>query len=279
MRRGDFRPPAIWILWLINLAHLRHQFRDMLQPLSLPVSWLRITRPAHQRFFDGNRAMSNPPTICLPALLRHARIAGETLDFFLAAERNAMPRAPASHVTTVLQELHSNDQDAQSRLLSLVYDELRRMAAGFLGNERPNHSYRPTDLAHEAVIRLLGADLAGKSRTQFFAVAAKAMRDILVEHARRRVTAKRGGGCQRVPLDDIADYFEQESIDVMALHEALERLAALDQRKSQVVTLRFFGGYTNEEVGQLLDVSKSTIDSDWRIARAWLYGQLAGSNP
>jgi RNA polymerase sigma-70 factor, ECF subfamily len=181
-----------------------------------------------------------------------------------------------SDVTTVLQELRAGTDDAQDRLLDLVYDELRRMAAGFLRRQPPNHTWQPTELVHEAVARLLGTDALelAHNRAHFFGVAARAMRQLLVEHVRRRRTQKWGGGWQRVPLDDLSDHLARQHLDVQALHEALEQLAAFHERQSQVVTLRFFGGFSVEEVAEQLGVSVSTVESDFRIARAWLHSRL-----
>jgi RNA polymerase sigma factor (TIGR02999 family) len=145
--------------------------------------------------------------------------------------------------------------------------------------ERRHHTLQPTDLAHEALVRLLGSDVQMENRKEFFASAARLMREILVEHARRRGAAKRGGGWQRVPLDDVADYFEECNLDVLAVKEALERLATFSERQSQVITLRFFARFTVEEIATLLGVSVSTVESDSRIAKAWLHSQLGGTNP
>jgi RNA polymerase sigma factor (TIGR02999 family) len=181
-----------------------------------------------------------------------------------------------SDVTTVLQELQAGNDDAQDRLLDLVYGELRRMAAGFLRRQSPNHTWQPTELVHEAVARILGSDVLDltRNRAHFFAVAARTMRQLLVEHVRRRRAHKRGGGWRRVPLDDLSDHLERQRLDVLALDEALGRLAAFHERQSQVVTLRFFGGFSVEEVADLLGVSVSTVESDFRIARAWLHSRL-----
>jgi RNA polymerase sigma factor (TIGR02999 family) len=187
-----------------------------------------------------------------------------------------MANSSHSDVTTALQELHAGDDDARGRLLDRVYGELRRMAAGFLRRHAPNHSWQPTELANEAVARILGTDVLEltRNRAHFFAVAARTMRELLVEHVRLRRAQKRGGGWHRVPLDDLSDSLARQRLDVGALHDALERLAALHERQSQVVTLRFFGGFSVEEVAEQLGVSVSTVESDFRIARAWLHSRL-----
>ncbi len=192
-----------------------------------------------------------------------------------------MAPMPSSVVTTILQDLHAGDPDAQERLVRLVYDELRRMAGGFLRGERPSHTWQPTDLVHEALARLLGADVLEetKNRQHFFGVAARTMRRLLIEHARMRNAGKRQGQWQRVPLDDVADYFAQQNLDVVALHEALECLATLNERQSEVVTLRYYFRFTVAEIAQQLEVSPSTVESDMRFTVAWLRGQLVGAQP
>jgi RNA polymerase sigma factor (TIGR02999 family) len=182
-----------------------------------------------------------------------------------------------SDLSTVLEELHAGNQDAQSRLLHMVYDELRRMAACFMHGERPSHTWQPTDLVHEALVRLLGGQLPSRSRGEFFGAAAEAMRRLLVEHARRRKAQKRGDGRQRVPLDEVAMYFEQEKLDVAAVPEAVDLLSTFQPRQSQVVTWHYFGRFTVKEIAHMLAVSVSTVESDLRFARAWLHRQLAGT--
>jgi RNA polymerase sigma factor (TIGR02999 family) len=144
--------------------------------------------------------------------------------------------------------------------------------------ERADHTLSPTGVVHEAVIRLLGDAVFDKApdRSYLFASAARAMREILVEHARRRASGRRGGGRRRVPLDRVLESFEAKDVDVIALHEALDRLAEWNARQSQVMTLRYFGGLTMAEVARSLGVSLVTVERDWRLARAWLGGQLRG---
>jgi RNA polymerase sigma factor (TIGR02999 family) len=187
-----------------------------------------------------------------------------------------MPEQADSDVTAVLCQLHAGDPEAQGRLLNLVYDELRRMAAGFMRREAPDHTWQATDLVHETLGRLLGADVLRQTtnRHHFFGTVARIMRQLLIEHVRLRQAHKRGGGWRRVPLDELSDYFTRQDLDVLAVHEALERLAALNERQSQVVTLRYFGGFTVEEIAAQLEVSVSTVESDFRLARTWLHTQL-----
>jgi RNA polymerase sigma factor (TIGR02999 family) len=179
-----------------------------------------------------------------------------------------------SDVTTVLSELHAGDPDAQGRLLNAVYGELRQMAAGFLGGERRDHTLQPTALVNEFALRLLGTDLKARDRSSFFALATVAMRNILAEHGRRRAAQKRGDNWPRVPLDDVADYFERHNLDVQALNQALVLLAVHDQRQSEVITLHYFGRFTVPEIAEQLDISVSTVESDLRHAKAWLRRQL-----
>jgi RNA polymerase sigma factor (TIGR02999 family) len=179
-------------------------------------------------------------------------------------------------VTTLLDEIRGGNSAAKARLVELVYDELRRLASGLLRRERPEHTLQPTALAHEAFLRLLAPQaLAGtRDRSHFLAAAARAMRQILVDHARRRAADKRGGGQEVLPLDEALDHLARQKLDVLAVHEALEELAGLNERQSQVVELRFFGGYTVPEIAELLEVSVSTVESDFRKATAFLRSRL-----
>jgi RNA polymerase sigma factor (TIGR02999 family) len=159
--------------------------------------------------------------------------------------------------------------------LSLVYDELRRLAASYMRRERANHTLQPTALVHEAYLRMIDQKTAGwDDRTHFFGVAARIMRQVLVDHARKLNAAKRKKDRVQVSLDRVANPSRKEEIDLVALDEALRELAAFDERKSQVVELRFFAGLTLEEVAQALGVSKRTAESDWFMARAWLRDKL-----
>jgi RNA polymerase sigma factor (TIGR02999 family) len=181
-------------------------------------------------------------------------------------------------LTVILGRTRAGDEKARGELLALVYDELRRVASGLMRGERPNHTLSPTAVVHEAVIRLLGDAVLDKAvdRSYLFAAAARAMREVLIDHARRRAAGRRGGGRRRVPLDAVVDYFEGQGLDLVAVHEALDRLAERDQRQAQVMTLRYFGGMTVAEVAAALGVSVVTVERDWRLARAWLVDQLGG---
>src|SRR3954452_17878654 len=181
-------------------------------------------------------------------------------------------------LTLILGRARDGDERARGELLALVYNELRRVASGLMRRERGDHTLSPTAVVHEAVIRLLGEEVFDRAgdRNFLFAAAARAMREVLIDHARRRAAGRRGGGRRRVPLDAVVDYFQGQGLDVVAVHEALDRLAELDERQAQVMTLRYFGGMTVAEVAASLGVSASTVEQDWRLARAWLAGQLGG---
>jgi RNA polymerase sigma factor (TIGR02999 family) len=178
--------------------------------------------------------------------------------------------------TRILGRVRAGDNRARGELLTLVYDELRRLAARLMRRERPDHTLPPTAVVNEVVIRLLNDAVFERApnRNDLFAAAARAMREVLIDHARRRAAARRGWGWTRVPLDPVLDYFEAQDLDVVAVHEALDRLAALNGRQSQVITLRYFGGLTVPEVAGALGVSVVTVERDWRLARAWLRSQL-----
>ncbi len=181
-------------------------------------------------------------------------------------------------LTVLLGRARDGDEQARSGLIALVYQELRRVASRLMRRERTDHTLSPTAVVHEAVIRLLGDAVFDEAanRSYLFASAARAMREVLIDHARRRAAGKRGGSRRRVPLDLVADYFEEQGLDIIAVHEALDRLAELNDRQAQVMTLRYFGGMTVPQVAEALGVSVVTVERDWRLARAWLGGQLGG---
>jgi RNA polymerase sigma factor (TIGR02999 family) len=183
-------------------------------------------------------------------------------------------------LTAIINEARAGGADAQERLVRAIYAHLRRTASGLLRRERPGHTLQPTALVHEALLRLLDADTLADApnRRYLFAIAAQAMRQVLVDHARHRKARKREGNRVRVPLDPVLAGFDEQGLDVIDLHEALERLAQDHPRQAQVVTLRFFGGLSVAEVAETLAVSEKTIKCDWRFARAWLRGQLGGTS-
>ncbi len=181
-------------------------------------------------------------------------------------------------VTRLLRAWGEGDAKAGDRLMPLVYAELRKRAAAYLRRERPGHTLQPTALVHEAYVRMVGQDRAAwKNRAQFFGVAACMMRRILVDHARALNMAKRSGRLINVELQDDHAVVAAPDIDVLALDEALTRLAAFDARKTAVAELRFFSGLSVEETAQVLGVSVATVEREWQVARAWLYSALKGS--
>jgi RNA polymerase sigma factor (TIGR02999 family) len=179
--------------------------------------------------------------------------------------------------TRVLRELAAGDATAAARLLPLVYDDLRAIAGNLMRRERRDHTLQPTAVVHEAFLRLAGSGhVSWESRVHFLNIAGRAMRQLLVDHARAREAAKRGGGGGRVTLDaglDVASGVTPD-VDVLALHEALEQLAVEHERPARVVEMRFFGGLTAEEAAHLLGVSVPTVSEDWALARAWLHRRL-----
>jgi RNA polymerase sigma factor (TIGR02999 family) len=180
--------------------------------------------------------------------------------------------------TELLIAWGAGDQTARDRMLPLVYDELRRLAAGYLRRERPGHTLQPTALVHEAYVRLIDQrQVDWSNRAQFIGLAAVMMRRILVNHARDRVADKRGGGAEHVPLTVAGEPMGAPEVNLLDLHDALDRLAEVDQRKGQIVELKFFGGLTMDEIAETLRVSRATVEREWKFARAWLYRAVSGS--
>lgn len=181
----------------------------------------------------------------------------------------------AGEVTRLLGDLRSGNKDVEAQLFTLVYDELRRIAAAYLRRERPDHTLQPTALVHEAYLRLVDqSEQNWNNRAHFLGIGAHLMRQILVDYARKRDADKRGGGERPVTLDEIALPGFKQPEEILAVDEALSRLEQLDKRQSQIVELRFFGGLTEEEIGELLHLSVRTIKRDWSVARAWLYAEI-----
>ena len=182
-------------------------------------------------------------------------------------------------ITGLLDDWSRGDRHALDRLLPVIYAELRRIAVRQLRHERDGHTLQPTALVHEAYLRLVEQRSAGwQNRAHFFGVAARVMRRVLVDHARRHTAKKRGDGAQRVPLEDIAAQ-PPDHIPVLALDHALERLEKLDPGLAHIVELRAFGGLTIDEAAQVMNVSTSTAKRDWRTARAWLTRELTPGSP
>jgi RNA polymerase sigma-70 factor, ECF subfamily len=182
-----------------------------------------------------------------------------------------------SEITKLLITLKDGDRaSAAAKLMPLVYDEFRALAARHLRRERADHTLQPTALVHEAYLRLIDQTRVDwQGRTHFFAVGAQAIRRILVDHARQRKRQKRGGGAGRVVLDESVALAPQRAEEILALDEALSRLGQLDSRQAQVVEMRFFAGMSVDEVAGVLGVSKRTIEGDWTMARAWLMRELS----
>jgi len=185
----------------------------------------------------------------------------------------------ASEVTQLLQGWREGDGKALDALLPLVYKELRRLAHFQLRNERADHTLQSSALVHEAYLRLVGVNPPRwESRTHFFAIAAQLMRQILVDYARRHRAAKRGGSVCKVSLQDAMVMPRQTDIDVIALDDALQTLAKIDERQSRVVELRFFAGLSLEEISSALNIGPATVQRDWTAARAWLYREMSGKS-
>ena len=193
-----------------------------------------------------------------------------------------MSTSDTAKATILLRRLSRGDDGAADELLPLVYGELHALAARFMGERAAGHTLQPTALVNEAWLRMIEPAAGGnfENRAHFLGVAAKAMRSVLVDHARRRGAQKRGGALERVPLEDIAALFEERSSDLLALDEALTRLAAMDAQLGRIVELRFFGGLSVEETARTLGVSEPTIVRGWRVARMWLQRELGlGADP
>lgn len=184
------------------------------------------------------------------------------------------PPGPPHEVTQLLQRLRAGDADARERLFPLVYDELKQVARRALRRERPDHTLRPTELVHEAYLKLGAAAGPWQDRAHFLGVAARAMRQILVDHARRRLAGKRGGGMIATTLEDVGGEAALPPEEVLALDAALERLEQQDPRLRALVEYRFFGGLTDKEIAELLQISERTVNRDWARARAWLHKEV-----
>jgi len=185
------------------------------------------------------------------------------------------PSVSPDRVTQLLQQWSHGDDSALAELTPLVYEELRRLAHHYMEGERPDHTLQTTALVNEAYLRLADQTASNwQSRAHFFAVAARAMRQILVSYARSNRAQKRGGGVARIELDESAILSPEQSKEIVDLHEALERLGTLDSRKARVVELKYFGGLNYEEIAEVMKVSTVTVRRDWVFAKAWLYDEL-----
>ncbi len=179
-------------------------------------------------------------------------------------------------ITGLLLDWGNGDKAALDRVITLVYQELRRVARREMRRERPGDTLQTTALINEAYLRLVDyARVRPRDRSHFFAIAAQAMRRILIERARSRRSAKRGSGAQKVSLDEAADVSNQRAANLVALDEALTNLAAIDPRKAEIVELKYFGGLTIEETAEVLDVSTPTVERDWHMAKIWLHREIS----
>jgi RNA polymerase sigma factor (TIGR02999 family) len=177
----------------------------------------------------------------------------------------------SNEVTALLIDWSNGDKAAYDKLVPLVHDELHRLAHRYMSRERPGHTLQTTALVDEAYLRLVDKKVQWQNRTHFFAIAAQVMRRILVDHARAHAYQKRGGGAQKLELNEAMVMARERGAELIALDEALVRLSQFDARKARVVELRFFGGLTVDETAQVLGISPNTVDRDWSTARAWLY--------
>jgi RNA polymerase sigma-70 factor, ECF subfamily len=178
-------------------------------------------------------------------------------------------------VTRLLLDWRNGDQEALTKLMPLVYGELRRLARQYMRRERPGHTLQTSALINEAYLRLVDQDIAWENRAHFFAISARLMRQILVDHARERNSIKRGGNQFKISLAEAANLGQDQASDIVALDDALKSLAEIDPRQSQIVELRFFGGLTIEETAEVLGVSHTTVERDWNFAKAWLHRELS----
>jgi RNA polymerase sigma-70 factor, ECF subfamily len=185
---------------------------------------------------------------------------------------------PPQDVTVLLAEVTKGDQQAASKLIPLVYDELRRLAGRYMRRERTGHTLQATALVHEAYLKLVQyPSVDWQNRAHFFGIAAQVMRHILVDHARGRGREKRGAGQQLVSLAEALVFSPEKSVELLKLDESLERLTKLDPRQGRIVELRFFGGLTVEETAHVLGISPKTVKREWSVAKAWLHGDLRQS--
>ena len=181
----------------------------------------------------------------------------------------------SDEITRILQALSEGDREAPEKLMPLVYDELRRLASGYMRRERSEHTLQATALVHEAYLRLVDqTQIDWKGRAHFFSIAARLMRQILVDHARERNAAKRGGGVTKLALDEAISFAADNEIDLVALNDALNALAAFDSQQARIVELRFFGGLTIEDTAEVLKVSAATVKREWGLAKAWLRREI-----
>jgi RNA polymerase sigma factor (TIGR02999 family) len=190
------------------------------------------------------------------------------LEFFLS--QSQLPE-----ITRILKSWSGGNREAVDDLMPLVYDELHKVAQQYLRRQRTDHTLQPTALVNEAYLKLIDiSDVEWQDRAHFFAFASQVMRHILVDYARGQAREKRGGGAQKLSLDEAISYSKETEVDLLALDEALSELAAIDEKQGKIVELRFFGGLTVEETGVVLRISPATVKREWRIAKAWLFKRM-----
>ena len=187
----------------------------------------------------------------------------------------AVTELSSTDVTALLTQLSKGDKSVIERLMPLVYDELHRRAAGYMRKERANHTLQPTALVHEAYLKLVQQRESNwKNRAHFLAVAAQLMRRILIDHARARLSAKRGGELEIVSLEEASQFRTDTPAGLLSVDDALTKLEKLDPRQGHIVEMRFYGGLTVDETAEVLSISSRTVEREWTLARAWLYAQL-----
>jgi len=184
----------------------------------------------------------------------------------------------STDVTRLLHDWRQGDSQSLEQMMPLVYAELRRIADRYLRKENSGHTLQPTALVHEAFINLVDADVNWSDRVHFYAVSARIMRRLLVDHAKAKRCEKRGGGDAKASLEDVLAVSPEPSLEIIELDEVLKKLAAFDERKSQVVELHYFGGFTYEEIADVVGISAATVDRELRLGKAWLYGELQPSD-
>ena len=190
-----------------------------------------------------------------------------------------MSDIPSTELSRIIARAGQGDASAVDRLFAVVYDQLRALAGELFRRQSPSHTLQPTAVVNEAYARMIdGENMAWKDKAHFMAVAAKVMRNLLIDHARRRKAAKRGGEWERVTLDMVLGSSRPDAIDVLELDDALTELKALHERMYRVVELRYFGGLTVRETAEVLGIARSTVDEDWAMAKAWLTRKLSGDS-
>ena len=192
------------------------------------------------------------------------------------SSQGKMSQKPPSEITQMLIELTGGNRDVVNQILPHIYDELRRLAGSYLRRERADHTLQPTALVHEAYMKLIDQkQVHWQNRAHFFGIAAQVMRRILMDHARKHTAEKRGGEAEKLPLEEeILIVSHDRSADLIALDDALDNLAKLDEQKAKIVELRYFGGLSIEETAEVMGVSVPTINRQWRMAKAWLHAEL-----